>query len=58
MSIKKISGVFLFILHAYYFLETFFWQGPIMPTWRFFLGVFGSLAGIGIGVYLLTSDDK
>ena len=28
---------FSFKVHAYYFLETFFWQGPIMPAWRFLL---------------------
>lgn len=58
MKITKISGLFLCLVHAYYFLETFFWQGPIMPAWRFLLGVLGSFVGIGIGVYLLALKDK
>ena len=55
---NKIFGLFLCLSHAYYFLETFTWQGPIMPAWRFFLGVFGSFAGISIGIYLLRLKKK
>ena len=55
---NKLFGLFLCLIHTYYFLETFMWQGPVMPAWRFFLGVFGSFTGIGIGVYLLSLKAK
>lgn len=53
MKYAKPMGVIMIVLHAYFFLETFFWQGPIMPAWRFFLGVFGPLMGVVCGVYLI-----
>lgn len=56
MKYNKLIGGMLVIFHGYYFLETFFWQGPIMPAWRFLLGVFGSLLGVVFGFYLVFNS--
>ncbi|MEL0301635.1 MAG: hypothetical protein VW976_07110, partial [Flavobacteriaceae bacterium] len=55
MKFTKLLGVLLLLLHLYLFVETFFWQGPPMPTWRFFLGILGSLMGIIAAVFLIDS---
>jgi hypothetical protein len=55
MNFTKLLGVLLLLLHLYLFVETFFWQGPPMPTWRFFLGILGSLMGIIAAVFLIDS---
>ena len=58
MKYAKILGGILLLLHLYLFLETFFWQGPPMPSWRFLLGIFGALIGIAAGVFLIDSKQK
>jgi len=55
MNFTKLLGVLLLLLHLYLFVETFFWQGPPMPEWRFFLGILGSLMGIIAAVFLIDS---
>jgi len=55
MKYTKTLGVLLLLLHLYLFVETFFWQGPVMPAWRFFLGIVGAIAGITAGIYLINS---
>lgn len=55
MKFTKLLGVLLLLLHLYLFVEIFFWQGPPMPTWRFFLGILGSLMGIIAAVFLIDS---
>ena len=55
MKYTKLLGFLLLLLHLYLFLETFFWQGPPMPSWRFLLGIFGSLIGISAAVFLIDS---
>lgn len=58
MKYAKLLGALLLLLHLYLFFETFFWQGPPMPSWRFFLGIFGPLIGIAAGIYLIDSKGK
>ena len=58
MNVVKTIGVLLLLLHCYLLLETFFWQEPIMPLWRFFLGVFGSILGIIAGLILINLQKK
>ncbi|MGB1448705.1 MAG: hypothetical protein ACPG8F_02600 [Flavobacteriaceae bacterium] len=55
MKYAKILGFFLLLFHFYLFFETFFWQGPAMPSWRFILGIIGAVAGMGAGGYLINS---
>ena len=55
MKFTKLTGSLTLLLHLYLFVETFFWQGPPMPTWRFFLGILGSLIGIIADVFLIDS---
>lgn len=58
MKYAKSIGTLLLLLHLYLFVETFFWQGPPMPSWRFLLGIFGSLIGISAAVFLIDSKGK
>lgn len=58
MKYAKSLGTLLLLLHLYLFVETFFWQGPPMPSWRFLLGIFGSLIGISAAVFLIDSKGK
>ena len=58
MKFAKLLGVILLLLHLYLFVETFFWQGHAMSTWRFFLGILGSLMGIVAAVFLIDSKGK
>ena len=58
MKFTKLLGVLLLLLHLYLFVEIFFWQGPPMPTWRFLLGILGSLIGIVAAVFIIDSKGK
>ena len=58
MKYNKLIGGMLVIIHGYYFLETFFWQGPIMPAWRFLFGVLGSMLGVFYGLYLAFNSNS
>lgn len=58
MKYAKLLGALLLLLHLYLFIETFFWQGPPMPSWRFLLGIFGSLLGIAAAIFLLDAKGK
>ena len=58
MKYAKLLGALLLLLHLYLFIDTFFWQGPPMPSWRFLLGIFGSLLGIAAAIFLLDAKGK
>ena len=58
MKYTKSLGALLLLLHLYLFAETFFWQGPPMPSWRFFFGIFGSLIGIAAAAFLINYKGK
>ena len=58
MKYAKLLGALLLLLHLYLFIETFFWQGPPMPSWRFLLGIFGSLLGIVAAIFLIDAKGK
>lgn len=40
------------------FLETFFYQGPVMPKWRFFLGIFSPIITIIYVSYYYSNENN
>ena len=49
-SLKIFVAISIIIIQLYFFLETFFWQGQIMPTWRFLLGILSPIIIIGFAI--------
>ncbi len=58
MKSAKFIGFLLLFLHLYLLVETIFWQGEPMPSWRFLLSVFGTVIGVTAAVYLIDSRQK
>ena len=54
--LKKVLLVVIILSQILFFLETFFYQGPIMPQWRFFLGVFSPIITIIFVSYYYSND--
>lgn len=56
--IKKVFGITLLLFNFYLLLENLFWQGPIMPQWRFFLGIIGPIIGTLSGVLIFNQSKR
>ena len=54
--LKKVLLIVIILSQILFFLETFFYQGPIMPQWRFFLGVFSPIITIIFVSYYYSND--
>ena len=56
--VKKVFGITLLLFNFYLLIENLFWQGPIMPQWRFFLGIIGPIIGILSGVFIFNQSKR
>lgn len=56
--LRKLFGTTLILFNFYLIIENLFWQGPIMPQWRFFLGIIGPIIGIISGRFILDQSKR
>ena len=54
--LKKVLLIVIILSQILFFLETFFYQGPIMPQWRFFLGVFSPIITMFFVIYFYSNE--
>jgi len=54
--LKMFVAMSIIIIQLYFFLETFFYQGPIMPAWRFLLGILSPIIIIGFVSYFISKN--